>query len=98
MSPVVFHPEASREHTDAIEYYTAISVELGRRLNSEIKRLVSEVSLEPQRFFRFHPPARRAVSRTFPYAVVYLDQPDRVWIVAVMHAKRRPGYWQDRLG
>ena len=91
MRPVVFHPEASREHTEAIEYYAAASLELGERLNSEIQRLVSEVSRDPQRFFRFHPPARRALSREFPYSVVYLEEP-------VMHAKRRPDYWRKRLG
>jgi hypothetical protein len=30
--------------------------------------------------------------------VIYLDQPERVWIVAVMHFKRKPGYWKQRLG
>ena len=25
------------------------------------------------------------------------EQPDRVWIVAVMHAKRRPDYWRERI-
>jgi toxin ParE1/3/4 len=94
----VFHPEASQEYLQAIEYHAAINVELGARFDSEIQRLVSEVSRDPQRFFRFHPPARRALSREFPYSVVYLDEPDRVWIVAVMHAKRRPGYWKKRLG
>ena len=24
-------------------------------------------------------------------------QPDRVWIVAVLHCKQRPGYWKHRL-
>jgi len=37
------------------------------------------------------------VSPEFPYSVVYLEQPDRVWIVAVMHAKRLPGYWLKRI-
>src|SRR6266536_2627179 len=45
---------------------------------------------------RFSP--RRALARGFPYSVVYLDEPERVWIVAVMHAKRRLGYWRERLG
>jgi hypothetical protein len=59
--------------------------------------MVDEVSRDPRRFFPFHPPAQRALARKFPYSVVYLDQPDRVWIVAVMHASRRPGYWRKRL-
>ena len=97
MKRAVFHPEAGQEYLAAIEYYVAIRLELGERFDSEIQQLVGEVSRDPQRFFRFHPPAQRALSSEFPYSVVYLDQPDRVWIVAAMHAKRRPGYWKPRL-
>ena len=97
MKRAVFHPEASQEYLEAIGYHAAISVELGERFDSEIQRLVGEISRDPQRFFRFHPPVQRALSPEFPYSVVYLEQPDRVWIVAVMHAKRRPGYWKKRL-
>jgi hypothetical protein len=35
--------------------------------------------------------------RRFPFRVVYLQQPERVWIVAVAHLNRKPGYWLDRL-
>jgi len=27
----------------------------------------------------------------------YIEQPDRVWIVALMNSKKRPGYWKHRL-
>lgn len=43
------------------------------------------------------PPTRRALARTFPYAIVYVDLPDVIWIVAVMHGKRQPEYWRKRL-
>jgi tRNA (Thr-GGU) A37 N-methylase len=43
------------------------------------------------------PNASCVLSREFPYSVVYLEQLDCVWIVAVMHAKRKPGYWRERL-
>jgi len=52
----------------------------------------------PASFLLFSPPARRALARKFPYSVVYLDVPDRVWIGTVMHAQRQPGYWRERLG
>lgn len=97
MKPCIFHPEADAEFTEAVDYYAAIRPELGDQLNGEIERLVREVGENPNRFFRFSPPARRVLSRQFPYSVVYLEQPDRVWIVAVMHAKQRPGYWKNRL-
>ena len=97
MKPYTFHPAAGEEYTQAAQYYGAIAPELGGWFYDEIERLIAEVRRQPGRFFRFSPPARRALARKFPYSVVYLDKPDRVWIVALMHAKRRPGYWRERL-
>lgn len=98
MKPHVFHPEADEEYTRAVQYCASITPELGVRLYDEIERIIHEIRSQPDRFFRFSPPARRALARKFPYSVIYLDEPDRVCIVAIMHAKRRPGYWRERLG
>ena len=97
MKPYAFHPDAEVEYVQAAEYYAAIDSSLAVRFFDEIERLISQVRHQPDRFLRFSVPARRALSRQFPYSVIYLDEPDRVWIVAVMHAKRRPGYWHGRL-
>jgi hypothetical protein len=62
-----------------------------------MERLIGDIRRNPDRFRIFDPPTRRHFSDVFPYALIYLEQPDRVWIVAVMHFKRRPGYWRGRL-
>jgi plasmid stabilization system protein ParE len=93
----VLHPEADQELARAVEYYAAINPELGVRFYREMERLISEIQAQPQRFRRFDPPARRHFSHWFPYAVIYVDEPDRIWILAVMHMKRLPGYWKRRL-
>jgi toxin ParE1/3/4 len=97
VKPYAFHPDAGAEYTQAAQYYAARAPELGVHFYDEIERIIGEVRRQPERFFRFSPPARRALARKFPYSVIYLDEPDRVWIVAVMHAQRRPGYWRERL-
>ena len=97
MKPYAFHPAAAEEYTQAAKYYAAIETGLGQRFYDEIERLILEVRRQPDRFFSFSPPARRVLARKFPYSVVYMGMPDRVWIVAVMHAKQRPGYWRTRL-
>ena len=97
MKPHSFHPDAAQEYADAATYYFRITAELGGRFHDEIERLIHDARCHPDRFRIFDPPARRHFSDVFPYAVIYLDQPDRVWIVAVMHLKRRPGYWKRRL-
>ena len=32
----------------------------------------------------------------FPYRVVYYEDADELFVVAVAHDKRRPGYWSHR--
>lgn len=92
------HPEADAEFAEAVRYYSQVSPELGVRFYREMERLFREVCADPERFRRFDPPVRRHFSRDFPYAVIYLEKSDYLWIVAVMHMKRRPGYWRERLG
>ena len=97
MKPHVLHPEADAEYTSAAEYYAAINPELGGRFYDEIERLILEIRKTPGRFRQYDPPARRNLARDFPYAVVYLDEPDCVWILAIMHLHREPDYWKYRL-
>lgn len=44
------------------------------------------------------PEVRRIRLQRFDeYDLVYTVVNDTLWIVAVAHAKRKPGYWVDRL-
>jgi len=94
----LLHHEADEEFAGAVVHYSEIAPELGVRFYREMERLFREICNDPERFRRFDPPARRHFSRAFPYAVIFLDKPEVIWIVAVMHMKRRPGYWRARLG
>ncbi len=86
------------EYAAAARHYSSISTELGQSFYQEIERVIGNVRRHPDRYLNFQPPARRALANRFPYSVVYLDEPDQVWILAVMHAKREPAYWRERLG
>lgn len=41
-----------------------------------MERLFREICADPDRFREFAPPARRHFSRDFPYAVIFLNQPE----------------------
>ena len=94
----LLHPEADEEFAAAVRYYSEISPDLGVRFYREMERLLREVCAHPERFWKFDPPARRHLSGDFPYAVVFLEKPEHIWVVVVMNLKRRPGYWRGRLG
>jgi hypothetical protein len=91
------HPEGDEEFAGAVRYYSQIAPELGARFYREMERLIHEVCADPERFCKFDPPARRHFSHDFPYAVIFLEKPGYIWIVALMHMKRRSGYWRERL-
>lgn len=97
MKPRAFHRDADQEYCGEAEYYARLDPELGRRFCDEIERLICDIRRQPERFPLFDPPIRRHFSNVFPYAVLYVDQPDRVLIIALMNMKRRPGYWRQRL-
>jgi toxin ParE1/3/4 len=62
-----------------------------------MERLIHDVRREPKRFRMFDASAQRHFSDVFPYAVIYVEQTDRIWILAIMHMKRQPGYWKNRV-
>jgi len=39
---------------------------------------------------------RRCLTRAFPYAVLYSIELDHILVLAVMHSRRKPGYWRNR--
>ena len=94
----VIHDEANQELREALRYYADISPELGVRFYREMERLLQEICERPLQFRQFDPPARRHFTDRFPYGVIYLVASEHVWIVAVMHLYREPGYWRERLG
>ena len=40
---------------------------------------------------------RRRLVSGFPFTILYESHPDHVFVAAVMHQRRRPGYWRNRV-
>ena len=99
MKPYTFHPEADAEFLEALAHYGEKSQALGRRYYHAIQALIAEVCHAPTLFRRIPGPGavRRHFKKPFPYAVLYVDEPDSVLVLAVAPFKRRPGYWRHRL-
>jgi len=97
VKPFRFHRKADAEFADAAEYYARISPQLGQRFCTVIQEIITEICSVPNRYRMIVPPVRRHFRKPFPYAVLYIDQPDCVWIVAVSPFKRDPDYWRARL-
>ena len=97
MKAVEYHPLAFEELIDSAEYYEARAELLGESFLDEVERAVADVSESPERWPYFLLNSRRRLLDRFPYSVVYLIETERIYILAVMHQRRRPGDWRKRL-
>ena len=57
-----------------------------------------QITAAPDQWRIFEQDVRRCLTKVFPYAILYTIESDYVLILAVMHCRRKPGYWRDRLG
>ena len=96
MTPVILLHEAEIELWETVAYYEEKSSGLGLDFASEIERSLQILSETPERWPLRPDGTRRFLTQRFPYLIVYTRESDQVWVVAIAHCKRRPGYWTDR--
>lgn len=98
MKPGVVHPEARAEMLVAAEYYDACCPGLGHEFTDALVQALDRIGERPKSFALFeNSGARKCVLARFPYLVFFLDRETDVFVLAVAHAARKPGYWKDRL-
>jgi toxin ParE1/3/4 len=103
MNEYLVHPEAEQEAEEAAEWYAARSPNLGIEFARQYALAVEWISDDPKMYplAEDAPPDIECRNMTrlgrFPYRVVYAIVENSLYIVAVAHTSRRPGYWQDRL-
>ena len=97
MKPSIFHPDARAELRAAVAYYEQQRPGLGRDLQREVERAITRIQQHPQVFPQHNEVGlRKCFVRRFPYTIFYLELSDQIWIAAVAHQRRRPGYWRSR--
>lgn len=91
-----FHPAAEIEISDAIEFYERQQPGLGRRLFEEVQTAIRQICEQPMAWEKMDTQTHRCLTNRFPYGVLYRIKPDHIRIIAVMHLRRKPGYWNNR--
>ena len=102
MSAVRLSSEAVDELVEAAVWYRARQPGLELEFLTEVERILPLIGNAPGSFPRLlDVPGglviRRALFPRFPYAVIFMDLRGEIRVLAVAHAKRRPGYWLDRV-
>jgi len=93
---LIIRPEAECEIVEAYDWYEACLQGLGADFLLSIDAILHAVARNPKQYPVVHKDIRRALARRFPYEVFFLDKGSRVIVLAVFHARRNPGDWQNR--
>jgi plasmid stabilization system protein ParE len=96
MKPVRVHPEAEAEADGAFEWYWARSESAALGFDAELRDAFSALRKNPRIYSPYLRETRRILLNHYPYFVVFRELPRKIQIIAVAHAKRRPGYWSKR--
>jgi toxin ParE1/3/4 len=97
MTHIVFLVPAEEEMLEAAEYYESQRRGLGRTFLAEVQRTVDRIVENPRLGQAVRQGIRRRLLRRFPFGILYQVDPEEIVIIAVMHLRRRPGYWSDRV-
>lgn len=92
-----FHPEAREELRHAVRFYERESPGLGREFAVEARTVIDHLLDHPLSGTPTEADTRRKLLLHFPYSVIYLVEPTRLRIIALMHQRREPGYWLTRI-
>lgn len=96
MSRVGYHPLAHQELTATAVFYHNQASGLGAAFLDEVEHAESFLVEYPNAGRTLRGTIRRFPLRRFPYDLIYEPQADVLWILAVAHQRRKPGYWADR--
>jgi plasmid stabilization system protein ParE len=102
MKAVLLDPEARAEIANAGDWYEGRRAGLGTEFIDEVgvaMRALGQPGPDCRPAVGLPPElgVRRKRMRRFPYLIMFIEFETVVRVVAVAHARQRPGYWSERL-
>lgn len=100
MPPInlLFHRLAQKEYVEAIRWYNRRSPQKAQDFLAELVKASKRIGKDPERWPIYREGIRWKKLFRFPYVLYYHPMSaDEIMVLAVAHARRRPGYFLRRL-
>lgn len=88
---------AEAELAEAAAFYDQESPGLGSEFLIEVEKAMARIQAYPLAWPLLSSRTRRCRVARSPYAIVYSSSNSVILVVAVMHMRRSPEHWQNRL-
>jgi len=94
------HPSAKKEHDEILLHFAGIDEGLAAAFDLCYREYRHLICINPKLYNLRQRGTRRVnlLPRFSEYYIAYMIWREKVVILAVAHAKRRPYFWRDRIG
>jgi len=93
---LVFQRQSDLDIQAAALWYEDQRTGLGMRFLDELEEVFRRIENNTRQFPQLEGEVRRALLRRFPYGVYFVEGPDHVAVLAVLHLHREPDMWKSR--
>ncbi len=97
MTLIRFHPEVYKDVASAYDWYESYANGLGNDFTCELELGLESIASMPEAWSKFGRKFRRFHMSRFPFAIVYSFGDQCVYVLAVMHQRRKPDFWKSRI-
>lgn len=91
-----YHPDAIDELIEAAQFYESCQTNMGYRFLDAVDATLETIQKNPLMWYADELGRRKCCVKKFPYLLVYKMSGNFVYILAVAHTSRKPGYWKSR--
>ncbi len=93
---LIIRRKAEAELTEAFDWYEAQVAGLGSDFLLCVDAVLNAIQRNPEQYPVVHRTIRRALTRRFPYKILFVVEERTIAVLAVFHVKRNPKRWQER--
>ena len=97
MYAIAFKLEVYTDIKTAYDWYESQRVGLGEDFLLTLEESYVKITRTPKLYQDIYKSVRRKLLRRFPYGIFFVIREDTIIVLAVLHTKREPQEWQERV-
>lgn len=94
---LIIRPEAKADLLDTFHWHQKQKQGLGHDFKLCVDEIISKIQRNPLIHKKIFLDVRRSVIKRFPFGVFYTVENQRIVVIAVLHARRDPMKWKNRI-
>ena len=96
MKQLIFTRTSDLDTKDTLEFYNSQHIELGDRFLNSLHDKLDKIIANPTAYAIRHKNIHCAKVDHFPFMVHFINEPDKIIAVSIIHTSRNPKTWKKR--